>query len=73
MRRGMAPTAAAEDAVRRIVRGAGHFQGALLALNATGGHGGAALGWTFHYSVASASTSGHVQVIEVPPVDVNEM
>jgi hypothetical protein len=66
MRRGMHPTAAARDAVRRVHAGAGAFQGALVALDAAGRHGGAALGWTFHYSAKSGS--GAVVVIEVPPM-----
>jgi N4-(beta-N-acetylglucosaminyl)-L-asparaginase len=65
MRQGMSPTAAAEDAMWRIYSGAGMFQGALLALDAAGRHGGAAAGWTFHYSVASGDSGGTVNVVEV--------
>jgi hypothetical protein len=43
------------------------FQGALFVVNAKGEHGAACTGWTFAYSVRSASTDG-VQVISVPPL-----
>ena len=69
MRAGMNATAAAEDALRRVRRGAGPFQGALVTLSADGGHGGAAVGWVFTYSVASAASGGHVDVVEVPPLN----
>jgi hypothetical protein len=70
MRQGMTATKAAEDALRRILTHAGQFQGALVTLSDGGGHGGAAVGWTFHYSVAAATTGGAVQVVEVPPLNV---
>lgn len=70
MRQGMTATGAAEDALRRILSRAGPFQGALVTLSEGGGHGGAAVGWTFHYSVAAAVTGGAVQVVEVPPLTV---
>ena len=54
--------------MRRIHRGAGNFQGALVTLAADGTHGGAGLGWVFHYSVASKETRGQVRVIEVSPM-----
>ena len=69
MRAGMSATEAAEDAMRRILRGAGAFQGALVTLAADGGHGGAAVGWLFHYSVASPATGGAVEVLAVPPLE----
>lgn len=68
MRLGMAPSAAAEDAMQRILDVVPKFQGALVAMNASGGHGGAAVGWVFHYAVADAATAGAPEVLEVLPM-----
>eukprot|EP00892_Ulva_mutabilis_P006099 jgi/Ulvmu1/3861/UM018_0080.1 len=68
MRQGMAPTAAAEDAMQRILDVVPKFQGALVTMNATGGHGGAAVGWVFHYAVADAAAGGVPEVLEVLPM-----
>jgi hypothetical protein len=70
MRHGMNATEAAEEAMRHIHSGAGPFQGALVTLKADGDHGGAAMGWIFHYSVVSDQTGGKVQVVEVPPLQL---
>nr|BAK01577.1 predicted protein [Hordeum vulgare subsp. vulgare] len=67
MRQGMSPTAAAEDAMARIVRKYPVFQGAMFAINKQGEHGGVAHGWTFTYALRTPSTGG-VQIITVPPV-----
>ena len=66
----MHPTAAARDAMRRIYDGAGCFQGALVAMDASGHHGGAAVGWVFHYSVAAQENEGNVTVLEVQPMHI---
>lgn len=68
MRLGMTPTAAAEDAMSRILAVVPDFQGALVAMNATGSHGGAAVGWVFHYAVADRSTRGEPAVLQVLPM-----
>jgi hypothetical protein len=70
MRNGKSATEAAEEAMRHIHKGAGPFQGALVTLKADGDHGGAALGWVFHYSVASHETNGEVRVVEVQPLQL---
>ena len=51
MRLGYSARAAAEDAVMRILKFYPHYVGALLAVDASGKHAGAAAGWTFKYSV----------------------
>eukprot|EP00163_Fabomonas_tropica_P029498 TRINITY_DN6341_c0_g1_i1.p1 TRINITY_DN6341_c0_g1~~TRINITY_DN6341_c0_g1_i1.p1 ORF type:complete len:131 (+),score=34.27 TRINITY_DN6341_c0_g1_i1:429-821(+) len=64
MRAGMTPTQAAEDAIQRIAKYYPTFQGALVAVNIKGEHGGACNNWTFQYSLQTPSTNG-VQVFSV--------
>ena len=45
MRRGMSPTEAAEDAIRRIMKYYGNFSGAIIAVNKTGQFGTAGPEW----------------------------
>ena len=66
MRRGMTPTAAAEDAMKRIIEMVPHFQGALVAMHSNGTHGAAAVGWEFHYAVAESK--GVPEVIKIAPL-----
>jgi hypothetical protein len=54
MRHGLSPRAAAEAAVRRMVRKYRTYVGALLAVDRTGRHAAACHGWTFTYAVRSA-------------------
>lgn len=54
MRHGLSPQAAAEAAVRRMVRKYPKYVGALLAVDRTGRHAAACHGWTFTYAVRSA-------------------
>ena len=54
MRHGLSPKAAAEAAVRRMVRRYPGYVGALLAVDRTGRHAAACHGWTFTYAVRSA-------------------
>jgi hypothetical protein len=37
-------------------------------LNSTGGHGGAAIGWIFHYTVIDTSTGGALLALQVDPL-----
>jgi N4-(beta-N-acetylglucosaminyl)-L-asparaginase len=67
LRQGMTPTAAAEDAMRRILKYYPVFQGALFVVDMAGNHGGACTGWTFTYSVQSVNTTG-VQIVTVLPL-----
>lgn len=62
----MTPTAAAEDAMKRILDMVPHFQGALVAMDSNGTHGAAAVGWEFHYAAAQAS--GVPQVFKISPM-----
>jgi N4-(beta-N-acetylglucosaminyl)-L-asparaginase len=63
----MSPTAAAEDAMRRIMKYYPVFQGALFVVDMLGNHGAAGVGWTFTYTVQNSSTAGPL-VISVPPL-----
>jgi len=68
MRRGMTPTAACEDAMRRIVNFFPSFTGAVVAVDKISGeYGAAGYGWTFSYSVQTPKTDG-VTVVSVPPM-----
>ena len=66
MRRGLSPTAAAEDAMERILEMVPHFQGALVTMDSNGTHGAAAVGWEFHYAVAEAQ--GVPEVFKIAPL-----
>jgi N4-(beta-N-acetylglucosaminyl)-L-asparaginase len=57
MRHGLSPQAAAEAAVRRMVRKYPGYVGALLAVDRHGRHAAACHGWTFTYAVRSAGMS----------------
>jgi N4-(beta-N-acetylglucosaminyl)-L-asparaginase len=57
MRHGLSPQAAAEAAVRRMVRKYPSYVGALLAVDRHGRHAAACHGWTFTYAVRSANMS----------------
>ena len=70
LRRGMAPSEAAEDAVRRIARRVPSYVGAVVAVGKDGRHGAAAHGWTFVYSFASGGTGGQVEKVQVEPLQV---
>ena len=67
MRHGMEPSAAAEAALRRIVKYHKKFEGAIVAVNKKGEYGAASYGWdTFEYSVINKKL-GEVQIIPVKP------
>lgn len=72
MRGGMAPQAACEAAVRRIMRIFGaSFQIGLVCLDTKGNVGAAAQGWTFTYALASSAlTANKTVTVEVPPLPV---
>jgi N4-(beta-N-acetylglucosaminyl)-L-asparaginase len=68
MRNGMSASAAAADAIQRIVKHYEEFVGAIIAIDKYGNHGAACHGLkTFPYSVKNSSISD-VQVIYVPCV-----
>ena len=69
MRRGLTPQAAADDAVRRMVRKYPAIQSGLVVVDAEGRHGAAASGWTFTYAFRGGNMTA-TQVITVPPVSV---
>ena len=68
LRRGMTPTEAAEDAVRRMVRKYPDVSSGIVVMNAKGEHGAAASGWTFTYAYR-AGTMESTEVVTVPPIN----
>ncbi len=68
MRNGMNPTAACEDAVRRIMRHVNEFSIGIVCLNARGEWAAAGHGWTFTYCAAAPSTGGEAECRPVPPL-----
>lgn len=68
LRRGMTPTEAAEDAVRRMVRKYPSVQSGLVVVDKDGNHGAAASGWTFTYAYRGGQMSETV-VVTVLPVE----
>jgi N4-(beta-N-acetylglucosaminyl)-L-asparaginase len=63
----MSPKAAAEDAIRRIVRRYPDYVGAVFAVAKDGQHAGACHGWTFTYAVRDA-TMDKATVYTVHPI-----
>ncbi|KAI1757893.1 asparaginase [Xylaria castorea] len=68
LRLGMSPRAAAEDAVRRMLRKYPDVQSGIVVVNNKGEHGGAGSGWTFTYAYRGGSMNETV-VVSVPPLD----
>ncbi len=69
MRRGLSPQAAAEDAVRRMVRKYPAYVGAVLAVDRHGRHAAACHGWTFTYAVRSAGMAA-VRLFELRSLEL---
>ncbi|KAK3689401.1 asparaginase-domain-containing protein [Podospora appendiculata] len=69
LRRGMTPTDAAEDVVRRMVRKYPRISSGIVVVNNRGEHGAAGSGWTFTYAVRGGAMAA-AEVITVPPVEV---
>lgn len=67
LRRGMTPTEAAEDVVRRMLKKYPAIQSGIVVTNRKGEHGGAASGWTFTYSFRAGGMEA-TQVLTVPPL-----
>ncbi|KAL1892041.1 hypothetical protein Cpir12675_004730 [Ceratocystis pirilliformis] len=73
MRRGMSPSMAAEDAVRRMLRRFPLIQAGLVVVDKNGRFGAAASNWVFTYSWRSGSMSNS-EVVTVQPIEVlNEL
>jgi N4-(beta-N-acetylglucosaminyl)-L-asparaginase len=70
LRRGMDPVAAAEDAVRRMLRKYPDVASGLVVVDKHGNHGGAGSGWTFTYAYRGGDMAETV-VVEVPPVEAS--
>ncbi|KAH9907604.1 asparaginase-domain-containing protein [Xylariomycetidae sp. FL2044] len=69
LRQGLAPTAAAEDAVRRMLRRYPDLASGLVVVNSRGEHGAAGSGWTFTYAYRGGAMNASV-VVEVPPLSL---
>lgn len=66
MRRGLSPTAAAEDALNRIAQYHSEFSGAIIAVNTSGGYGAANHGFaSFEYTVYNPQL-GNSTVVPLP-------
>ncbi|GAP86827.1 putative asparaginase [Rosellinia necatrix] len=70
LRRGMSPRAAAEDAVRRMLRKYPAVQSGVVVVDREGRHGGAGSGWTFTYAYRGGAM-GETAVVSVPPIGLD--
>ena len=68
LRRGMTPTEAAEDAVRRMLRKYPRISSGVVVVNNKGEHGAAGSGWTFSYTYRGG-TMDAAKVVSIPPLD----
>ncbi|KAG8423381.1 hypothetical protein J3458_000282 [Metarhizium acridum] len=68
MRQGMSPAAAAEDAVRRMVKRFPNIQTGVVVMNNKGEHAGAASGWHFTYSFRGQGME-KTHVVQVDPIN----
>ena len=64
LRRGLSPQAAAEDAVKRVLRYHPSYVGAVIAIDQSGRYAAAAAGWTFEFAVRDGSAD-EVQTYKV--------
>ncbi|KAL1841241.1 hypothetical protein VTJ49DRAFT_7309 [Mycothermus thermophilus] len=67
LRRGMTPTEAAEDAVRRMLRKFPEISSGIVVVNNKGEHGAAGSGWTFTYAFRGGDMNA-TEVVSVPPL-----
>ncbi|KAL2266736.1 hypothetical protein VTJ83DRAFT_6088 [Remersonia thermophila] len=67
LRRGMTPTEAAEDAVRRMLRKFPEISSGVVVVNNKGEHGAAGSGWTFTYAFRGGDMNA-TEVVSVPPL-----
>ncbi|GAB1317914.1 Asparaginase [Madurella fahalii] len=70
LRRGMNPTAAAEDAVMRMLRKYPNISSGIVVVNNKGEHGAAASGWTFTYSYRGGKMHA-TEVVTIPPLQAD--
>ncbi len=68
LRLGMNPKAAAEDAVRRMLRKYPAVQSGIVVVDKKGNHGGAGSGWTFTYAYRGGAMN-ETAVVAVLPLD----
>ncbi|KAK5626044.1 hypothetical protein RRF57_001760 [Xylaria bambusicola] len=68
LRLGMHPKAAAEDAVRRMLKKYPAVQSGIVVVDRNGNHGGAGSGWTFTYAYRGG-TMDETIVVSVIPLD----
>lgn len=67
LRLGMSPTAAAEDAVKRMLRKYPAVQSGIVVVDREGRHGGAGSGWTFTYAFRGEGMNA-TEVVSVAPL-----
>ncbi|KAK4223106.1 asparaginase-domain-containing protein [Podospora fimiseda] len=72
LRRGMSPTEAAEDAVKRMVRKYPNVSSGIVVVNNKGEHGAAGSGWTFTYAFRGGNMQA-TEVVTVPPIAVDNV
>lgn len=67
LRRGYSPQAAAEDAVKRVLKYHPSYVGAVIAIDQFGRYAAAAAGWTFEFAVRDG-TADEVQTYKVDSI-----
>ncbi|KAK4096196.1 hypothetical protein N658DRAFT_385598, partial [Parathielavia hyrcaniae] len=67
LRRGMTPTEAAEDAVRRMLTKYPGISSGVVVVNNKGEHGAAGSGWTFTYAFRGGRMNA-TEVVTIPPL-----
>ncbi|KAF4465506.1 N(4)-(beta-N-acetylglucosaminyl)-L-asparaginase [Fusarium albosuccineum] len=68
LRKGMSPTEAAEDAVRRMLRKFPKISSGIVVVDKNGEHGAAGSGWTFTYSYRGGNMD-ETEVVTVLPLE----
>lgn len=71
LRRGMTPTEAAEDAVRRMLRKYPDISSGIVVVSNKGEHGAAASGWTFTYSYRGGDME-ETEVTTIRPIEASK-
>lgn len=71
LRRGMTPTEAAEDAVRRMLRKYPDISSGIVVVSNKGEHGAAASGWTFTYSYRGGDME-ETEVTTIQPIEASK-
>lgn len=70
LRRGLSPKAAAEDAVRRMLRRYPSVSAGIVVVDTAGNHGGAGSNWNFTYAFRGGAMNA-TTVVTVPPLQLD--